>query len=201
MSKVNRSGFAGWLVMGLIVAGLAAGGIWYWKHPAEKDPEYKTAPVTIGDMIQTVTATGQLNPVTNVQVGSQVSGIISKLYADFNTPVTNGQLIAQLDPSTYKAVEAQARGELANARAALELAQAEAERSETLYQSKIVAKSDYDRPLRRALALPSSSRLPMIWVKCRLTPWSRKPMSAALKPTRRSTSMWTPTLRGPFMET
>jgi len=130
--------------MGLIVAGLAVGGVWYWKRPSDKDPEYKTMPVTIGDMIQTVTATGQLNPVTNVQVGSQVSGIISKLYADFNTLVTNGQLIAQLDPSTYKAQEAQARGDLANAKAALELAQAEAERSETLYQSKIVAKADND---------------------------------------------------------
>jgi len=144
MSKVKRSGFTRWLVLLLITAGLVGGGIWYWKHPADAEPQYKTAPVTIGDMIQTVTATGQLNPVTNVQVGSQVSGIISKLYADFNTLVTNGQLIAQLDPSTYKAVEAQARGELASARAALELAQAEAERSEALYQSKIVAKSDND---------------------------------------------------------
>ncbi len=144
MSKVKRSGFAGWLIFVVIIAGLAAGGIWYWKHPADKDPEYKTAPVTVGDMIQTVTATGQLNPVTNVQVGSQVSGIISKLHADFNTPVTNGQLIAELDPSTYKALEAQAKGDLANAKAALELAQAEEERSNALYQSKIVAKSDYD---------------------------------------------------------
>ena len=128
----------------VVIAGLGVGGYWYWKHPGETGPEYKTVPVTRGDLTQLVTATGQLNPRTNVEVGSQVSGIISRLYVDFNSPVTNGQVIAQLDPATYKAIVAGARADLANSKAGLELAQAEEERSKALYLSKIVAQSDYD---------------------------------------------------------
>ncbi len=144
MSKNGGFSAVKWLIVLVLLGGLAAVGIWYWKHQGAKETVYKTAPATIGDLIQTVTATGQLNPVTNVQVGSQVSGIISKLNADFNSTVTNHQLIAQLDPATYKAIVAQATGDVANAKAALELAKAEEEREDALYQSKIVAKSDYD---------------------------------------------------------
>ena len=133
-----------WLVLVVILAALAGGGFWYWKHQANDQPDYKTEPVALGNVIQVVTATGQINPVTNVTVGSQVSGIISKLYADFNSSVTNGQLIAQLDPANYKALLAQADGDVANTQAALELATVEEQRAEALYQSKILAKSDYD---------------------------------------------------------
>jgi HlyD family secretion protein len=144
MAKENGFGLVGWLVTIVVIGGLAVGGYWYWQHPGDTDPDYKTATVTRGDLIQLVTATGQLNPRTNVDVGSQVSGIISKLYVDYNSPVTNGQVIAQLDPATYKAIVAGARADLASSKAALELAQAEEERSKALYDSKIVAQSDYD---------------------------------------------------------
>ncbi len=133
-----------WLIVVVLVLALGGGAFWYWKFPHEKDPEYKTVPVTRGDLVQLVTATGQLNPMTNVVVGSQVSGIISKLFADFNSPVTNHQVIAQLDPANYQAQVNQAKGDLASAKAALELAQAEKERQQALYDAKIVAKSDYD---------------------------------------------------------
>jgi HlyD family secretion protein len=132
------------LIIVIMLIGAAAAGVWYWKHPREKAPEYKTAEITLGDLIQLVTATGQVNPKTNVDVGSQVSGIISKLLVDYNSPVTNGQIIAQLDPATYKAIVAGASADVANAKAGLELAQAEEERSSALYSSKIVAQSDYD---------------------------------------------------------
>lgn len=133
-----------WLIAAVVVAGLAGGGVWYWKQHDEKGPEYKTTAVTLGDLIQVVTATGQLNPQTNVTVGSQVSGIINKLYVDYNSPVTNGQVIAQIDPITYKALVAQAQADLASAKATLELAQAQEECSNALYQSKIVSKLDMD---------------------------------------------------------
>jgi len=133
-----------WVFFLVIIAALAGGGFWYWKNSADKGPDYKTAPVSITNLIQAVTATGQLNPLTNVQVGSQVSGIITNIYVDFNSPVTNHQVIAQLDPATYKAIVAQARADVASAKAALELAQAEAERSKTLNAAKIVAQSEYD---------------------------------------------------------
>jgi len=144
MAKNNGSSLTKWIVILLILGGLGAGGWWYWKHNGEKPVEYKTAAVSLGDLIQVVTATGQLNPRTNVQVGSQVSGIINKLYVDFNSTVTNGQVIAQLDPATYKALVAQAKADLANSEAALELARVQAERSNILYTNHIVAKSDDD---------------------------------------------------------
>ncbi len=143
MGKDNGFSLAKWIMVIALVAAVG-GGLWYWKHPGEKAPEYKTGEVTRGDLIQLVTATGQVNPKTNVDVGSQVSGIISKILVDFNSPVTNGQVIAQLDPATYKAIVAGASADVANAKAGLELAQAEEERESALYQSKIVAQSDYD---------------------------------------------------------
>ena len=144
MAKDKGFGAVGWLVVIAIIAGLAAGGYWYWRHSAETAPDYKTAAITRGDLIQMVTATGQLNPKTNVDVGSQVSGIISKLYVDFNSPVTNHQVIAQLDPGTYQAIVDQSQADVANSKAGQELAKANEERERVLYENKIVAKADYD---------------------------------------------------------
>src|SRR5207302_8040717 len=83
---------------------------------------YQTSTVTRGPITQLVTATGTLNPVTNVQVGSQVSGNIQKLFADFNSQVKAGQTVAQIDPMLFQAAVTQAEGDLASAQAALELA-------------------------------------------------------------------------------
>ena len=129
----------------IAVLTLAAGGGWYYFNGQRtQDVEYKTADVANGDLVQVVTATGQINPMTNVLVGSQVSGNIQKLYVDYNDHVTNGQVVAQLDPANYKAQAAQIRADLENAKAALELAQAEEERTQALYQASIVAKADLD---------------------------------------------------------
>jgi HlyD family secretion protein len=86
--------------------------------------EYMTAKVERGNLRNTVTATGTLQAVTTVQVGSQSSGTISALYADFNSTVKKGQVIAQLDPSTTQAQVEQARANVMQARAALAQAQA-----------------------------------------------------------------------------
>src|SRR5213083_285771 len=110
----------------------------------KEKPTYQTAPVTRGELTQLVTATGQLNPVTNVQVGSQISGTIAKLFADYNSSVTNGQTIAQIDPATFQASVHQAAGDLANAQAALELAQINAARSNELFDNKLIPHSDFD---------------------------------------------------------
>jgi HlyD family secretion protein len=139
-----------WLALAVVIAGLAGAGYWYWKTQATDLPDYKTAAVARGDLIQSVTATGQLNPETNVTVGSQVSGIISKLYVDFNSPVTNQQLVAQIDPSTYKALVAQAQADLASAKAGEELAKVEEDRSNALYTNGILAKSDLDTAVATA---------------------------------------------------
>ncbi len=130
--KVSR-----WVKWGIIIRSRrghrGSGGIWYFQARARTmRRQYQTVPVTRGDLTQAVTATGTLNPVTNVTVGCQVSGRISKLYVDFNSPVTNGQLIAEIDPRTYQAAVEQASADLANAKANLELQQVEAHRSERI---------------------------------------------------------------------
>jgi HlyD family secretion protein len=93
---------------------------------------YSKMDVTRGDITQIVTATGTLNPVVNVQVGSQISGNIQKLFVDFNSPVKAGQVVAQIDPATFQATVLQAEGELASAKAGLELAELNSKRTEEL---------------------------------------------------------------------
>src|SRR6188472_4761959 len=106
---------------------------------------YQTATVTRGPITQAVTATGTLNPVQNVQVGSQVSGNIQKLFADFNSVVKAGQVIAQIDPVVFQANVNQAEGDLANARAALELARLNEARTQALVAKQNSAQSDLDQ--------------------------------------------------------
>src|SRR6266478_6294271 len=106
---------------------------------------YQIATVTRGPITQAVTATGTLNPVVNVQVGSQISGNILKLFADYNTLVKSNQVVAQLDAAIFQASVHQAEGDLANAKAGLELARVEAGRSAQLFTNKLVSSSDYDK--------------------------------------------------------
>ncbi|MGB3398928.1 MAG: biotin/lipoyl-binding protein, partial [Candidatus Deferrimicrobiaceae bacterium] len=88
---------------------------------AKKSP-YRAAPVERGTIVETVLATGNVNAVTTVQVGSQVSGTVQGIFADFNSLVRKGQVIAQIDPRLFEASVLQAKGNLGNARAALERA-------------------------------------------------------------------------------
>src|SRR4051794_540020 len=105
---------------------------------------YQTATVTRGAITQAVTATGTLNPVTNVQVGSQVSGNIQKLFADFNSEVKAGQTVAQIDPALFQATVTQAEGDLASAQAGLELAKVNAARTQRLFVEKNSSQQDVD---------------------------------------------------------
>jgi HlyD family secretion protein len=100
-----------------------AGGFWF-RGDGASAAEYMTARVERGSLRNTVTATGTLQAVTTVQVGSQASGTISALHADFNSKVKKGQVIAQLDPSTAQAQVQQARANLEQAQAGLRQAQA-----------------------------------------------------------------------------
>lgn len=108
---------------------------------------YQTATVTRGPITQAVTATGTLNPVVNVQVGSQVSGNISKLFVDYNSQVKAGQVVAQIDPALFQATVTQAEGDLANAQAALELARINAKRTQDLFARKTSAQADVDQAM------------------------------------------------------
>src|SRR3954449_13493411 len=108
---------------------------------------YQSANVTRGQITQAVTATGTLNPVVNVQVGSQVSGNISKLFADFNSQVKAGQVVAQIDPALFKATVTQAEGDVASSQAALELARLNAKRTQDLFTRKTSSQADLDQAM------------------------------------------------------
>src|SRR5438477_697521 len=109
--------------------------------------EFQTAAVPRGPITQAVTATGTLNPVVNVQVGSQVSGNIQKLFADFNSKVKAGDVVAQIDPAIFKATVIQAEGDLASAQAALELAKINATRTQALVAKQNSSQQDLDQAM------------------------------------------------------
>jgi HlyD family secretion protein len=114
-------------------------------------PKYVTEKITRGDIITTITASGTVNPVTSVNVGTQVSGRIQALYADFNSPVRKGQIIAAIDPSLFQAQVDQARANLSNAKANLEKAKATEvdakrtwDRYKSLFERNLTARSQMD---------------------------------------------------------
>jgi HlyD family secretion protein len=114
-------------------------------------PEFRTDPVTKGSIQQTVTATGSVNAVTTVLVGTQVSGTIKTLYVDFNSRVKKGQLIAQIDPSTFESQVQQAQANLFSAQANMEKAEAGIadakrtfERNKELFSKNLIPRSDLD---------------------------------------------------------
>src|SRR5438874_562831 len=89
-------------------------------HSASVDaPAYRTSAVERGDVVATVSAAGTVNALVMVEVGSQISGQVKELYADFNSSVTQGQIIARIDPETYESKVAQAEAELEIAQALL----------------------------------------------------------------------------------
>ena len=107
--------------------------------------EYKTSSVVRGDVTQIVTANGSLNPVQLVEVGSQISGVITEIKADFNSHVKAGDIVAQIDPATYERAKGQAEAELASAQAAEEMAQLNYDRGQELFNAKLTSKSDFDQ--------------------------------------------------------
>ncbi|NBV85372.1 MAG: efflux RND transporter periplasmic adaptor subunit, partial [Verrucomicrobia bacterium] len=131
----------------LLLLSLGGGAWWYFNHKKTDAPEYITESLALGDITQIVTATGALKPVINVTVGCQISGTIEKLYADFNSVVKEGDVLARLDPATYEAIVQQAEGDLANAKATLELAELTAQRKEELFKQKAAPQADVDTAL------------------------------------------------------
>jgi HlyD family secretion protein len=130
-----------WIIL-LVLAG--AGGWWYINNSHSVAIQYETGVVGRGDLTQVVTATGILNPVINVQVGSQISGNIAKLFADWNSSVKAGQIVAQIDEAPYLAVVHQCQGDLASSKAALELAQIIAKRKQELLAEHAAPQADLD---------------------------------------------------------
>lgn len=138
-------------IAGIVLVGLAIGGYVFFSGERKPPIRYKTAPVERGTIVSIVSATGAINPVTIVQVGSQVSGMIENLYADFNSMVKAGQVVARIDPFPYRARRAQAAATLANTKAAVvkagvELSQRKRERDriKALLSQQFVSQNDVD---------------------------------------------------------
>jgi HlyD family secretion protein len=125
----------------------AVGGavlLWWRLAPDGAEQKYRTAPAKTGDVTQTVSANGTLNPVVLVNVGTQVSGTVKKLHVDFNDRVKANQVLLELDPALLQAQVRQDEANLNSARAARELAVANEARSRTLFQQEFISKQDYD---------------------------------------------------------
>jgi HlyD family secretion protein len=100
-----------WLVVVVLLA-VGLTGVYFYSQSTGNAPRFRTAPVTRGTLTAFVTTTGNLNAVITVQVGSQVSGQVKELFADFNSEVKRGQLIARIDPATFEATVAQSKAEV-----------------------------------------------------------------------------------------
>ena len=129
-----------WIIAILTVLAVVALAVFQLKR--NDNPQYFTAKVDRGDISQVVEATGTINAVTTVQVGSQVSGTVSRLYADFNSQVKRGQVIAQIDPSLFEGSLLQAKADLANARASVSTAKANFQKALAL---QVQTTGDYER--------------------------------------------------------
>lgn len=133
------------IVTALIAA--AGGGYYYYQRTrnAEQPPAYNTTTIARGSIKQVVTATGQLDAVLSVDVGSQISGLIVKLHADFNTVVKKDQIIAEIDPATYQQKLRQAEADLASTKASNQLQILNTERTRELFAKSLVTQQDRDQ--------------------------------------------------------
>lgn len=136
------------LILALI--GLGAGGYFYWQkaHAPSLEERYKTQALERGGVIQTVSANGTLNPVVLVNVGTQVSGTVRKLHVDFNDKVSEGQPLAELDPSLFQAQAASSDASVNSAQATLELAQANEARMRDLFRQEYISRQELDQAVQ-----------------------------------------------------
>ena len=140
------------LIIGVALLLLAAGVAWWYFARQPDAPTYRTAKVERGPITATVSSTGTLNPVTSVQVGTQVSGQIQQLFVDFNSPVKKGELIARIDPETFTYRLRQAEADLESARSSVGRAQVaqviadrDLKRTKELVARNFVSPAELDR--------------------------------------------------------
>lgn len=133
------------VILALIVA--AGGAYYYWQSQSanQSQERYKTQAVDRGDIVQSISANGTLSPVVLVNVGTQVSGTVKKLNADFNSRVNEGQILAELDPALFDAQLRQDQANVANAEANLVLMRAKEERARSLQLKGFISQDAVDQ--------------------------------------------------------
>ena len=124
----------------IFVTLLSGAGIWYWQSKSDpRQDRYKTQTVDRGDIVQSISANGTLNPVVLVNVGTQVSGTVYRLHADFNDRVKAGDVLAELDPALFKAQLRQSEANVDNSHVALKLAQRKMARNRALVEKGFIS--------------------------------------------------------------
>jgi HlyD family secretion protein len=137
-----------WLIVSSLLLLLAVGyALKFWPSGHDQ-PGYRTETVAKGFLSQSISANGTLNPVVLVNVGTQISGVINKLNADFNDRVEKGQVLAEIDPALIKAQFEQSRAAHANALASLKLAKANEQRFQRLVGLGHIARSELDQAIQ-----------------------------------------------------
>ena len=133
-----------WWALAVVII-LLIGGTWWIIASIGDRVEYVTVGVTRGDIKHVVTATGEINPVNTVSVGSQVSGTIENIYVDYNSRVTKGQLLLEIEPSVLQATVDESLAALESAKSQLNLAKNDYERNKTLYDSGYIARAEMEK--------------------------------------------------------
>lgn len=147
--NVRKILFNGKTLTLVLLALAVAGYVWYRSgQPAQAESAFLTENVDRGDIVQTVSANGTLNPLTLVSVGTQVSGTVRKLHADFNQQVQKGQVLLELDDAIYAAAVRQSEASVRNQQAALDLARANEARMQSLYAQEYVSRLELEQTLQ-----------------------------------------------------
>jgi HlyD family secretion protein len=133
-----------WIALIAVLAVVGVGG-WWWKgRSTAAAPKYRTAVLDQGSISSVVSATGTVRPMVQVEVGSQVSGTVAKLFADYNSRVRAGEVIVQLEPSSFRARAVQAEASVARAEAALKDAERALRRAEELVKKDYISQAELD---------------------------------------------------------
>ncbi len=156
MPKKRRS-FPFFYTFLFLVAAATGAYFYFFKPSTDKTPEFLTTSVSKGDITQSVTATGDLDPVISVDVSSQISGLIKEVLVDFNTPVKKGDVLARIDPATYESRLSQAKADLSSTQANNTLVRLNTERSRELRAKQLISQQDLDQA--EALLAQSKAQL------------------------------------------
>ena len=134
-----------WLIFVTLAVLAAVGGYYYWSKNSAPAPEWTTVAITRDEIIQSVTATGDLEPVTSVDVSSQISGLISAVLVDYNSIVKKGDQLARIDSATYESKLNQAQAQFANTQANYRLVKLNTERTRSLREQSLVSQQELDQ--------------------------------------------------------
>lgn len=144
-----------------MILAVVGGGAYWWFFPrgdaTASSLQFRTAPISRGEVTQTITASGELQPVVEVEVSSQISGLLTDVLVDFNDTVKAGDVLARIDPATYQSRLESAQAELVNAKANHRLAELNDDRVTTLFERKLVSRQEVDDS--QAHLAPASAQL------------------------------------------